>query len=154
MVVSLYQVVTLNAEPPLTRFIFRKPYGIPTLWMGNRWAIKLSALPMATQDNTPRAGLELSHSVQGWCPWWPQLHLFSVENGLLCTFFRDCGITPQWRLNQLNFSRNWDACVCAKSLQLCPTLWNSMGCRLPGSACPWDSPGKNTGVGCHAFLQK
>ena len=19
--------------------------------------------------------------------------------------------------------------------------------------CPWDSPGKNTGVGCHAFLQ-
>ena len=63
MVVSLYQVVTLNAEPPLTHFIFRKPYGMPTLWMGNRWAVKLSALPMATQDNTPRAGLELSHSV-------------------------------------------------------------------------------------------
>ena len=21
------------------------------------------------------------------------------------------------------------------------------------SSCPWDSPGKNTGVGCHAFLQ-
>ena len=25
-------------------------------------------------------------------------------------------------------------------------------CSLPGT-CPWDSPGKNTGVGCHALLQ-
>ena len=26
---------------------------------------------------------------------------------------------------------------------------------LPGSfLCPWDSPGKNTGVGCHALLQE
>ena len=25
-------------------------------------------------------------------------------------------------------------------------------CGLPGS-CPWDSPGKNTGVGCHFILQ-
>ena len=24
---------------------------------------------------------------------------------------------------------------------------------LQGSSCPWDSPGKNTGVGCHALLQ-
>ena len=23
----------------------------------------------------------------------------------------------------------------------------------PGSPCPWDSPGKNTGVGCHFLLQ-
>ena len=41
------------------------------------------------------------------------------------------------------------ACVCAKSLQ---------SLRLPGPQpakflCPWDSPGKNTGVGCHALLQ-
>ena len=27
-----------------------------------------------------------------------------------------------------------------------------MDCSPPGS-CPWDSPGKNTGVGCHALLQ-
>ena len=40
-------------------------------------------------------------------------------------------------------------CVPAKSLQLCQTLWDP----IPGSLCPWDSPGKNTGVGCHAFLQ-
>ena len=36
----------------------------------------------------------------------------------------------------------------AKSLQSCPTLCNPT--RLP---CPWDSPGKNTGVGCHFLLQ-
>ena len=42
--------------------------------------------------------------------------------------------------------------VHAKSHQLCPTLCDSMDCSPPGS-CPWDSPGKNTGVGCHALLQ-
>ena len=31
---------------------------------------------------------------------------------------------------------------------LCLTLCNPMDCSLPGS-CPWDFPGKNTGVGCH-----
>ena len=36
--------------------------------------------------------------------------------------------------------------------QSCPTLGYTMGCNLPGSS-PWDSPGKNTGVGCHALLQ-
>ena len=28
-----------------------------------------------------------------------------------------------------------------------------MNCSLPGSSVRWDSPGKNTGVGCHALLQ-
>ena len=40
----------------------------------------------------------------------------------------------------------------AKSLQSCPTLCDPRGqpTRLPR---PWDSPGKNTGVGCHFLLQ-
>ena len=37
---------------------------------------------------------------------------------------------------------------CAKLLQLCLTLCDPMDCSPP-----WDSPGKNTGVGGHAFLQ-
>ena len=42
----------------------------------------------------------------------------------------------------------------AKSLQLCPTLCSSiMDCSLPGSSVHGDSPGKNTKVGCHVFLQ-
>ena len=36
------------------------------------------------------------------------------------------------------------AAAAAKSLQSCPTLCNPR---------PWDSPGKNTGVGCHFLLQ-
>ena len=41
-----------------------------------------------------------------------------------------------------------------KSLQLCPTLWDTMDCGLPGSSVHGDSPGKNTRVGCHALLQE
>ena len=44
-------------------------------------------------------------------------------------------------------------CVHAKSLQLCPTLCVPMDCSPPGSFVHGDSPGKNTGVGCHALLQ-
>ena len=33
---------------------------------------------------------------------------------------------------------------------LCPTLCNPMDCSPPGSSVHLDSPGKNTGVGCHA----
>ena len=44
-------------------------------------------------------------------------------------------------------------CVHAKSLQPCPTLCDPMDYSPPGSFSPWDSPGKNIGVGCHALLQ-
>ena len=41
----------------------------------------------------------------------------------------------------------------AKSLQLCPTLCDPIDRSPPGSPNPWDSPGKNSGVGCHFLLQ-
>ena len=37
----------------------------------------------------------------------------------------------------------------AKSLQSCPTLCNPIDCNPLGSLCPCDSPGNNTGAGCH-----
>ena len=37
--------------------------------------------------------------------------------------------------------------------QSCPTLWDPVDCSLPSSSVPWDSPGKNTGVGCPALMQ-
>ena len=40
----------------------------------------------------------------------------------------------------------------AKSLQSCPTLCDPIDGSPPGSPLPWDSPGKNTGVGCHCLL--
>ena len=36
--------------------------------------------------------------------------------------------------------------------QSCPTLW-PCGLQPTSLLSPWDSPGKNTGVGCHALLQ-
>ena len=41
----------------------------------------------------------------------------------------------------------------AAALQSCPTLCNPMNCSPPGVLCPWDSPGKNTGVDRHSLLQ-
>ena len=35
----------------------------------------------------------------------------------------------------------------------CSVMSNPMDCSLPGSFVYGDSPGKNTGVGCHALLQ-
>ena len=43
-------------------------------------------------------------------------------------------------------------CVCSVT-QSCPTLCDPLACSLPGLLCPWDYPGKNTGVGCHFLLQ-
>ena len=40
----------------------------------------------------------------------------------------------------------------AKSRQSCLTLCDPIDSSPPGSR-PWDSPGKNTGVGCHFLLQ-
>ena len=44
------------------------------------------------------------------------------------------------------------AAAAAKSLQSCPTLCNPID-GSPQAPRPWDSPGKNTGVGCHFLLQ-
>ena len=45
------------------------------------------------------------------------------------------------------------AAAAAKLLQSYPTLCNPIDGSPPDSPRPWDSPGKNTGVGCHFFLQ-
>ena len=37
--------------------------------------------------------------------------------------------------------------------QWCPFLCDPMDCSPPGFSVHGDSPGKNTGVGCHALLQ-
>ena len=43
-------------------------------------------------------------------------------------------------------------CVCVLVSQLCPTLWHH-GLWPARLLCPWNSPGKNTGVGGHSLLQ-
>ena len=54
------------------------------------------------------------------------------------------------QLSVVMFERS-AAAAAAKSLQSCLTLCDSgQPTRLPR---PWNSPGKNTGVGCHFLLQ-
>ena len=55
--------------------------------------------------------------------------------------------------NILNLLLVNNMCVCAKLLQSCLTLYKLMDCSPPGSSVHGDSPGKKTGVGCHALLQ-
>ena len=45
---------------------------------------------------------------------------------------------------------NLHVCMCAQLLQSCLTLWDAVDFSLS----PWNSPGRNTGVGCHALLQR
>ena len=61
------------------------------------------------------------------------------------TTLRVCLVTTQGRYLDT-------AAAAAKLLQSCPTLQphRRPPTRLP---CPLDSPGKNTGVGCHFLLQ-
>jgi len=64
--------------------------------------------------------------------------------------------SPSTWLETLKASENFSpnllcACVHAQSLQSCPPLSDPMESERP--LCPWDSPGKNTGVGCHLLLQ-
>ena len=45
------------------------------------------------------------------------------------------------------------AAAAAKSLQLCLTLWDPIDSKPTRLLHPSDSPGKNSGVGCHFLLQ-
>ena len=65
-------------------------------------------------------------------------------------YLLDPGIKPSSLVLQ-TVSLPSDPLVCLVA-QLCLTLCNPVDCSPPGS-CPWDSPGKSTGVGCHALLQ-
>ena len=50
-----------------------------------------------------------------------------------------------------NVPANSGVCLVA---QLCLTLCDPMDCSPARLLCPWDSPGKNNGVGCHSLLQE
>ena len=63
---------------------------------------------------------------QGRCVWKHHLNYGIMISGLF------------WYTNQ---------CVCMLVSQSCPTLCD------PRLLCPWNSPGGNTGVGCHSLLQ-
>ena len=95
-----------------------------------------------------RASLENSYLV------FPPTNIYS-----LFTSFCDAQTfqwsTWHWLLHKFPLTRpNFLNLAAAKSLQSCPTLCDPIDGSPPGSPVPaWDSPGKNTGVGCHFLLQ-
>ena len=72
-----------------------------------------------------------------------------VPQELFCTLFL---FHSSWSLF-LGLPCKQTACMHAMLLQSCLTLCDPIDCSPPRSPCPWDFPGKNTGVGCHALLQ-
>ena len=53
-----------------------------------------------------------------------------------------------WSLNTI-----WNSCLCVHVYSVVPdSLWPH-GLQSTRILCPWDFPGKNTGVGCHFLLQ-
>ena len=75
------------------------------------------------------------------------LILFGHSNGMKSRNF--ASIWVKLALDNWQYAKRSAA---AKSRQSCPTLCDPIDGSPPGS-CPWDSPGKNTGVGCHFLLQ-
>ena len=59
-----------------------------------------------------------------------------------------CLLFASWK-RDLSSSQGCSCCWVATS---CPTLWLRV-LEPTRFLCPWDSPGKNTGVGCHFFPQ-
>ena len=60
---------------------------------------------------------------------------------------------PRWALSPLHTGQRlkedeWDTDTTLKCRVWLTTLWT-----IARLLCPWDSPGKNTGVGCHALFQ-
>ena len=67
---------------------------------------------------------------------------------------RSCG--PKLRpdmAKEVNSFQNLQSSVLCLVAQLCLTLCDPVACSPPGSSVQGDSPGKNTGVGCHFLLQ-
>ena len=56
-----------------------------------------------------------------------------------------CRLNKMWRAENS---------ICVLVAQLCLTLCDRTDCSLPRLLCPWKSPGKNTGMGCHTLLQR
>ena len=103
----------------------------------------------------------LPTSIQGWFP----LRLTGLIS-LLSKGLQESSPAPQFKgINSLalcflygpvftNILNHWeDHAAAAESLQSCLTLCDPIDGSPPGSPLPWDSLGKNTGVGCHFLLQ-
>ena len=66
------------------------------------------------------------------------------------SFFRGSSQPRDW--THVSFISWISVCACWVSSVMSDSLW-SYGLEPTRLLCPWDSPGKNTGVDCHALFQ-
>ena len=93
-----------------------------------------------------------------WSSYSPPRALFTLIISLLSGFFfffffLIFGWNYTFLIASVTTSVIHPVCMCAKSLQPCLTLCDPMDCSTPGSSVHRESPGKNTGMGCHVLLQ-
>ena len=62
-------------------------------------------------------------------------------------------VSPKPRGKQGDLTQQCHELLLCLDTQLCLTLCNPVDCNPPGTSVRGDSPGRNTGVGCHALLQ-
>ena len=106
----------------------------------------LCCFPLNTGDHA-LAALLTSHSPVD-TDHAPQQRLFlNLLPRLLTVGFAESRLTPVSHSSVVPLK----VCVCAKLLQLCLTV-PAHGLQPTSLLCSWDSPGKDTGVGCHALL--
>ena len=55
--------------------------------------------------------------------------------------------------NRVNLRCTCVRCTCVLSCSVMSNSLRPQDCSLPGPFHPWDFPGRNTGVGCHALFQ-
>ena len=94
-----------------------------------------------------------------YCPF--HIHIFSCPKFLLWnspgTLRNAHSYCPPWSwgiITAISIKMVFSlAAASFKKLQSCPTLRDPMDSLQLRLLCPWDSPGKNSGVLCHALLQ-
>ena len=96
---------------------------------------------------------------------WEFAQIMSIESVMLSNYLIFCylllllpSIFPSIRVfsNESAHHIRWPKTIrrpCSLVTQSCSTLCNPVDCSPPGSSVLGDSPGKNSGVSCHALLQ-
>ena len=79
--------------------------------------------------------------------------MLSHRGHLLCIYIRDIFTYHNWARVRVPTGIYQAYASCLLVAKLCPTLLQPNGLQPTRLLCPWDFPGKNTGVSCHFLLQ-
>ena len=93
------------------------------------------------------------HGVTKSWTWLSDFHITSLYTVYECVYFKTA-IKANFSVTTLTCKKEYIELIVIISQYICK--WHLLGSHglYPGSLlCPRDSPGKNTGVGCHALLQ-